>query len=448
MITALYFGVLVGLLVFNLFTHVQIASRTGWPRREALLLILGSAVLVYDLATYAEYQTTDIDFYFALIRVQAIFGVIFFVSLLEYFETVAGRTIGPAVRAFEATFGIYTILRIVLPFTGIYRSVRGMEPMILPWGDRINLMKGDSSPFSLVYLGFIVGSIAIGVASLSRLRRSGGKREANFLVIAVGFLVAGIFFDFAVAMGFIRGLYLTETSYVAFMVLVSLGVTDEVIRFSELRKVLQHTLDEKDTLIREIHHRVKNNLAVLMALLRLQADEEPDGRFRTKLGVIVNRIHSIAQVHEMAYAEGDFASIDLGAYMDEIARSAISSLDSPDIYVEARSASDSVRIPLDIAIPLGLIANEIVTDSIMHAFEAKAFKLIFHEEHQAGNDAKSCLSLVIGDNGLGNTGTRGPSSLGTELIEALAGQIGAEIERDSGNGTTYRISVPLAASGI
>jgi two-component sensor histidine kinase len=452
MITALYFGLLIGLLLFNLITHLQITAGTGWPRREVALLAGILAILAYDVSTYAEYRVNDVGAYFGLIRVQILSGIIFFASLLEFVATVAGRKPGKAVRAFEAAFGAFAILRLFLPYSGFYSSVRGMRSLELPWGDRINLIEGSSTLLFALYMLFVLVFIGIAAYYLLSLRRTKRRGQSASLLAALAVLVAGMLLDFAIAAGLVRWLYMTETAYVAFLIVASIEVSKEVVASAELRKTLEKSLEDKEALVREINHRVKNNLSVLVGLLSLQAHDETDERARSRLLLTINRIYSIAQVHEMAYGRGDCSTIDLSDFLDEIARAAIQSFEASGVDIEVRSSAGGARakmaVPVDIAVPLGLIANEIFVNSIRFAFPRGEGGKLYHQESLLRDRGEARLSLLLGDDGRGFPSSKGEihGGLGSQLIAALASQIDARVSLESEGGTRYRIELAAPAS--
>jgi two-component sensor histidine kinase len=441
-ITAAYFGALIGLLLFNLFTHIQIAARTGWARRELALLIGTFVILVYDIACLAEYRTDSIDRYFALIKLQAVCGGIFFISLIEFVMDLASRKPRLPVRILEASFVAIAVFRLLLPYSGAYSAIHGMAEMELPWGETVHLVEGDSNLLYPIYIAAILAALAVCAEALFRKRREGDKREAGYILAALGILLPAMIFDALVAMGTFRWLYMSETVYVALTIAASLEVTDEVIRFSELRKELQLSLDGKNILIKEIHHRVKNNLSIIISLLRLQADEEADVVAKEKLSIAMNRIYALARIHEFAYSGDDVASIDLSKSIDDITKSVVFSLEAPNVKVKGGEIPKNVFVSIDQAVPIGLIANEIVTRlSRMRSVEGATIT-IFHEESIEEEGRR--LRITIGAEGTQKPpeGLERGKGLGIELIEAIAKQIRATIRYDEG-GRICRILVPL-----
>ncbi|PKD45167.1 hypothetical protein CWD77_06860 [Rhodohalobacter barkolensis] len=207
---------------------------------------------------------------------------------------------------------------------------------------------------------------------------------------------------------------------------VSVDITEEM----ERRKKLQISVEEKETLLREIHHRVKNNLAVVSGILYLQYFKEEDKKLREKLLDSTNRIKTMATIHELLYQSLSFTNLKLDKNISRLINGITSSY---EVSVDLDTTYDLEPIILNInqAVPLSLIINEVVTNVLKHAFE----------EGDSGTIAVSLfetdgeITLIIKDNGKGLPDDFNPKgrekSLGLELIESLAGQLHAEYSYSS-----------------
>ena len=209
--------------------------------------------------------------------------------------------------------------------------------------------------------------------------------------------------------------------------------------------IIKAALKEKEVLLKEVHHRVKNNLQVVSSLLNLQANKIADKTTKETLEQSRNRIRSIALVHEKLYQTGNFAEINIKEY----SRSLVSELfrvyvaDPQKIHI--RTEIEDVNIPLMYAIPCGLILNEIISNSLKYAFPADT---IFKTNPEIFIELKTLpnknLQLCAGDNGIGLPADyqhTDSSSLGLYLIRILATeQLDGEIEIDTEKGTIFTIT--------
>ena len=204
---------------------------------------------------------------------------------------------------------------------------------------------------------------------------------------------------------------------------------------------IHNSLKEKEVLLKEIHHRVKNNMAVISSLLSLQSnyidDEKSLSLFRESQG----RIRSMALVHEKLYQSEDFAHIDVRDYVSSLVRNVKSSFMgikevSTDINVEA------MDLDIDNLIPCGLIINELLTNAYKHAFDGTDSPEISISMAKVDEDN---VCLEIRDNG--NKLPEGfdisrSKGLGLKLVRALATQLDGKLEVTGDNGTTFRLTFP------
>jgi two-component sensor histidine kinase len=205
------------------------------------------------------------------------------------------------------------------------------------------------------------------------------------------------------------------------------------------------TLKEKEILLREVHHRVKNNLQVVSSLLNLQANKINNKVIKETLEQSRNRIRSIALVHEKLYQTGNYAEINLKEYalslLTELFRAYVADQEKIQIHTEI----EDVNIPLIYAIPFGLILNEIISNSLKYAFPENH---TFEPGPEIFITVKSLsdhqLQVCAGDNGIGlpvDTQLTDSSSLGLYLIRILSTeQLDGKIEIDTKKGTIFTIT--------
>lgn len=232
-------------------------------------------------------------------------------------------------------------------------------------------------------------------------------------------------------------------------------VTTGVVVFSrdttERRRMedeLRRSLQEKETLLREVHHRVKNNLQVVYSLLSLQSVDLEEGGCREILRATMSRVRSMALIHEHLYHQDVFSRIAMGPYLEELARH------MEDIFLDNTllprfTVQSDVELPLDQAVPCGLIATELLTNACKYAFDAtdprRAFAVVVTLERR-GED----VALTVADNGRGVPEAWCPeesASLGFRVIRGLVSQLRGSLSWRSGAGRGLEVSVLFPMPG-
>ncbi|HYE52921.1 MAG TPA: CHASE domain-containing protein [Azospirillaceae bacterium] len=200
-------------------------------------------------------------------------------------------------------------------------------------------------------------------------------------------------------------------------------------------------LAEKDTLLREIHHRVKNNLQVIWSLIRLEAAEISDPAIRHRIETVARRISVLGQIHQQLYGTDNLARVDIGEYLRQLSASLERLHEHQGIALEV--AAEPLTCDIEHAIPIGLIANELISNSLEHAFPTDRRGRVVVRLHRRGQGAE----LTVADDGVG-AGPQAPAGLGLRLVEALAGQLGTEpvVERARGTRTTLALPASLFAA--
>lgn len=213
-----------------------------------------------------------------------------------------------------------------------------------------------------------------------------------------------------------------------------------------LGEELKHSalsLKEKEHLLKEIHHRVKNNLQIVSSLLNLQSGSIVDKKYLGLIKESHNRINSMALVHEMLYKSKDLSKIELKEYIEVLSSSVNMSYSCPEKEVSFNyNIQSGIFLEIDMMIPIGLILNEILSNSYKYAFQGKNTGTIDIHLKQV----KKELILMVHDNGVGldkNFDLKKQGSLGMQLIHMLCEQIEAGLKITSNGGTRYDISFPL-----
>jgi PAS domain S-box-containing protein len=204
----------------------------------------------------------------------------------------------------------------------------------------------------------------------------------------------------------------------------------------------KRSLEEKDVLLREIHHRVKNNMQIVSSMLNLQSAAIDDPPARTALAEARERIQSIALVHELLYRSKSFAALDIGAHLRAIADMLLGPHE-PALGVVRNFDDDPVLVDIDTAVPLGLIMNELLSNALKHAVSDRqqAHVGVAFRRKDGG------IEFVVTDDGCGlPEGFRidAVRSLGLRIVTALVGQVGGRLSLRSGPGTTATVWVPIA----
>lgn len=207
----------------------------------------------------------------------------------------------------------------------------------------------------------------------------------------------------------------------------------------QAQRQIATSLEEKEMLLKEIHHRVKNNLQVISSMLNLQADRLDHGDSKTILQESMNRVIAMSLIHEKLYRSEDLSGIDFDDYIRSLAGDLVQTYAATSGPVALEVLVDNIDLQVDQAIPCGLIINELVSNAFKHAFPAeRAGKL--NIEFAAG--ANGQLALIVRDDGVGIPPTfdiRKSDSLGMQLVNSLVGQLQGTIDIQSNAGTCFTI---------
>ena len=220
----------------------------------------------------------------------------------------------------------------------------------------------------------------------------------------------------------------------------AIGVFRDITDRKQAEEQVAASLKEKEVLLREIHHRTKNNMQVMISLLKIQSanieDKQVAGMFKESR----DRIKSMALVHEKLYQSKGLADVDFKGYVKSLVNSIFSSYGASVSGITSITETDDVSIGLETAIPCGLIINELVSNSLKYAFPGNRKGEIRVALRSFDEDA---LVLEVGDNGIGmpeDLDFRNTASMGLHLVNILSeDQLHGKIELDRAGGTTFRI---------
>jgi len=207
---------------------------------------------------------------------------------------------------------------------------------------------------------------------------------------------------------------------------------------------LSRALGEKEVLLKEVHHRVKNNMQVIRSLLNLQAKSILDPGIRTLFEESRDRVNSMALIHERLYQTEDLAHIDAGSYLETLVQSIAGTYGRTDVSTAVNA--DRVVLDVNTAIPCGLIVNELVSNSFKHGFPPGKKGEIQLEIRKEGQGS---VSLTVTDNGVGlpkDLNPQATATLGLQLVSMLTKQIRGTLHTTSGEGAHFKISFPATAT--
>jgi len=228
-----------------------------------------------------------------------------------------------------------------------------------------------------------------------------------------------------------------------------IGGNEQVIAYvrdktsqKDFENKIRKSLKEKEILLAEIHHRVKNNLAIISGLLQMQAFNTEDEQLLEKLQESQSRIQSIAMVHEKLYESKSFAEISVDQYIDDLLDVIMNSISSAEKSISIEKDMEHFSMDMSQAIPCGLLLNEIITNSFKHGFRNQKEGRIAISVHQKDK----MVVLSVRDNGVGlpeEFDIKKQSSLGMTLIDTLVKQLEGTLETSSDNGAVFTVKFEI-----
>jgi len=218
------------------------------------------------------------------------------------------------------------------------------------------------------------------------------------------------------------------------------GIVRDITERKQAEAQIKASLREKDVLLKEIHHRVKNNLQVMSSLIHLQARYSTDEQILQTLKEVQNRIQSMALIHEKLHQSEDMARIDFSEYIQSLVANLCQTYAVQSAAITMKTNVDDIFLNIDTAIPCGLIINELVSNTLKYAFTEGVkgeIRIGFH------SDTDNQLTLTVSDNGVGfpqDLDFRKTKSLGLRLVNILTKQLDGTIKLDRSDGTKFEIT--------
>jgi len=223
------------------------------------------------------------------------------------------------------------------------------------------------------------------------------------------------------------------------------GIVNIVLNITQRKQAeetLKASLQEKDVLLKEIHHRVKNNLQIIHSLLSIQANNIQDKSAREAIAECKNRVKSMALIHESLYRSENLAKVDFTRYVMGLTGSLFNSFGVDRRQIQLNLDLDPVLLSIDKAIPSGLVVNELVSNCLKHAFPGERTGEIRVELTSLDNDR---ILLIVRDDGIGLMESLEPhkaKTLGLRLVTDLVKQLKGEVQIDNRGGTEFKVVFP------
>ena len=218
----------------------------------------------------------------------------------------------------------------------------------------------------------------------------------------------------------------------------------EINEHKQAREKLSGSLREKEVLLKEVHHRVKNNMQVISSLLNIQADSVTDDRYVNLLTESQQRIKSMALIHENLYRSENLLEIDFHEYIEMLTNGLLRFYRFEDLVVKLEQDVDGIFLDVDTAVPCGLIINELVSNALKHAFEGcsgeRHIRIDFHLFEE-----ENLYRFSVEDDGIGlgeDVNLESSNSLGLEIVRILTQQLDGELSVHSERGARFEIAFP------
>lgn len=221
----------------------------------------------------------------------------------------------------------------------------------------------------------------------------------------------------------------------------SIGMVQDITDRKKTDRIIRDSLREKESLLKEVHHRVKNNLQVITSLLRMEAHRSDHPTTKAVLQEMKSRILSMAVLHESLYRSGTFAAVDLGAYLKQLSSQSFRALATRPGAVRLHLDTAVVPVEMDEALPCGLLVNELISNCLKHGFPGEHTGEI-RVELQPINGGPQ-VRLRVSDTGVGlpaDFAARQESALGLKLASSLATQIGGNLEIGCPPGASFAVT--------
>jgi PAS domain S-box-containing protein len=224
-----------------------------------------------------------------------------------------------------------------------------------------------------------------------------------------------------------------------------MGIVRDISEQVEAQARIRHLLQDKELLLREVHHRIKNNMNTVAGLLEVQAGHQMPAAAEHQLREARNRILTMMTIYDKLYKSGDFERIDIAGFLTELIREVSESYATEQNAVQVETDIQSFDISSDLSFPLGIIVNELISNAFKYAFPVGTDGLI---RVSGVRRSDGTVVVEVADNGVGlseDQSSGGQSGFGLTLVRGLAAQAQGTVEVVPGTGTTVVVTLPCAA---
>lgn len=214
---------------------------------------------------------------------------------------------------------------------------------------------------------------------------------------------------------------------------------DLIVNYEQKTQLVEKSLHEKEYLLKEIHHRVKNNLQIVSGILQLQAVHSKNKEFKDIMKQSQNRIQSMALIHQMLYQNDDIRYIPFKSYLEKLSNQIMSALMIDFNKVKINIITEEIKLDVETAIPLGLIVNELLSNAIKHAYPDNQEGVI---DVWLKNDSKNQYTLIVADDGVGlpnDFNLESTKTLGLQLVGMLSKQMNSKLSYRVNGGAEFSI---------
>lgn len=225
-------------------------------------------------------------------------------------------------------------------------------------------------------------------------------------------------------------------------IIAASAIARDITDKKKTEALVRSQLEEKDLLVQEVYHRVKNNLQILSSLLDLRSRTLPSEEMKSVFMEAIHRIRAMALVHESMYSSDNLAAIDFKNYVQRLSEPLIAAYAAHPDKIESQVTGEVSYLKLSLALPLGLIFNELLTNAIKYAFHERHGRIHVHLEEK-----DSVLNITISDNGVGlpkNVDPLKSKTFGFRIVRLLTEQIAGHLEVKRKEGTIFILSIPIS----
>jgi len=413
--------------------HYALINKT----RPSLLFAMGSfAAGLYDISCMGLYSSMSISQSTPWQQMQSFSLALLILLLFNWAISVSGKRKSVVDYILSAYFLFHAFIVAVYPGSDLWSGVPSIKNVSLFGNFPITYyeMAGNSLTDLLHYVGLLVGVYTLFI--FIRFLFPKNREFSIPIIVSVIIMTLAGTNDLAVSSGWLSSIYITEYSFTFLVLALAYNITREHIRAEEK---LRGTVKERETLLKEVNHRVKSNLQTVSGLLSLQeaftSDEEVIEVFRKNR----NRIRTMAFIHETLYQAETMTEIDFDQFVRKVSSSLFLSYGTDPDLVDLKLEIQDTKLIMDTAIPCGLIINELISNSLKYAFpDGRRGEIGIRFE---GNAER--FTLTVRDTGVGlppEVDLGSLQSMGLQIVMNIGEQLGADISLSKKEGTAFEFS--------